>query len=709
MRHQPAQPDLEEQLDDTDLKRPENFINRELSTLQFQRRVLEQAKDTRVPLLERVRFLCISCTNLDEFFEVRVAGLRQMYEAGSVQTGPDSLVPGELLSLISEQAHAIVADQYRVFNDELTPELDAKGVRFVRRNEWTEAQRTWLEHYAMAELFPVLSPLALDPSHPFPRIINKSLNFIVELKGKDAFGRNCKQAVVQAPRALPRLIRLPHKECKCGPNDFVFLSSVMHEFMDALFPGMKVIGSHQFRATRNSNLYVDEEEVDDLLRALEGELAARRYGDAVRLEVTEECPDELTNYLLNEFGLGADDLYRVNGPVNINRVQAVFDLVDAVDLKYQPFVPGVPANLATSLSKFQAISRRDLLLNHPFESFLPVVEFLREAASDPEVVAIKQTLYRTGSDSVIVDALVDAARAGKEVTTVIELRARFDEADNIELANRLTEAGAHIVYGVVGFKTHAKMCLVLRRENGKLQPYCHLGTGNYHARTSRIYTDYSLFTADPEIGKDVNRLFQQLTGLGKFKGMNKILQSPFALHDGMVERIDRETDNAQAGKQARIIAKMNALIEPKVIHALYRASRAGVQTDLIVRGICALRPGIPGLSENIRVRSIVGRFLEHSRVYYFENAGEYELFCSSADWMDRNFFGRVEACFPITRKKLRERIREDLDLYLSDTEQAWLLQPDGQYVRAGAAGNDKPDAQPVSAQQVLLDRLAAIV
>lgn len=689
-------------MDDTDLKRPENFINRELSSLQFQRRVLAQARDTRVPLLERVQFLCISCTNLDEFFEVRVAGLRQLREAGSVQTGPDNIVPGELLKQINQKAHGLVKHQYRVFNEELVPELNAKGVRFIRRADWNDAQREWLRTYAAQEVFPVLSPMALDPAHPFPRIINKSLNFIVELKGKDAFGRNCKHAVVQAPRALPRLIRLPKDECGGGDNDFVFLSSVMHENMDELFPGMKVKGSYQFRVTRNSHLYVDEEEVDDLLRALEGELAARRYGDAVRLEVTEECPPDLATYLLNEFGLGENDLYRVNGPVNINRVQAVCDLVDAPDLKYPSFVPGVPDSLIQGKNKFELISRRDILFNHPFESFAPVVEFMREAAADPDVVAIKQTLYRTGSDSVVVDALVDAARAGKEVTAVIELRARFDEADNIELANRLTEAGAHIVYGVVGFKTHAKMCLVLRREAGRLRPYCHLGTGNYHARTARIYTDYGLLTSDPEIGEDVNRLFQQLTGLGKFKGMKKLLQSPFALHANIVEKIGREIAHAEAGKDARITAKMNALIEPQVVQALYRASRAGVRVNLIVRGICALRPGIPGLSENIQVRSIVGRFLEHSRVYYFHNDGDSDLYCASADWMDRNFFGRVEACFPISRKKLRERILGDLDLYLADNDQAWLLQPNGEYVRAVPGKVE----QRVAAQQVLLSKLA---
>ncbi len=689
-------------MDDTDLKRPENFINRELSSLQFQRRVLAQATDTRVPLLERVRFLCISCTNLDEFFEVRVAGLRQMYEAGSVQAGPDNIPPGELLALISQHAQRIVSDQYRVFNDELMPELDAKGVRFIRRKDWNEAQTAWLERYAMEEVFPVLSPLALDPAHPFPRIINKSLNFIVELKGKDAFGRNCKQAVVQAPRVLPRLIRLPQSECGGGPNDFVFLSSVIHQFIDALFPGMRVIGSHQFRVTRNSHLYVEEEEVDDLLRALEGELAARHYGDAVRLEVTEECPDELTRYLLNEFGLGESDLYRVNGPVNINRVQAVFDLVEAPDLKYPPFVPGVPAEFASGASKFDVIARRDVLLNHPYESFLPVVEFLREAALDPNVVAIKQTLYRTGSDSIVVDALVEAARAGKEVIAVVELRARFDEADNIALANRLTEAGAHIVYGVVGFKTHSKMSLVLRREAGKLQPYVHLSTGNYHASTARIYTDYGLFTADAEIGEDVNRLFQQLTGLGKFTGMTKLLQSPFTLHDAIIEKIHRETLHAENGEPGRIVAKMNALIEPEVIEALYKASRAGVQVQLIVRGLCALRPGIPGLSENITITSLVGRFLEHSRVYYFHNAGDFELYCASADWMDRNFFGRVEICFPILRKKLRRRIMEDLEMHLADNAQAWHLQPDGNYLRV----KPEPGQPHRSAQDSILKSLA---
>ncbi len=690
-------------MDDLDLKRPENFINRELSSLQFQRRVLAQATDTRVPLLERIRFLCISCTNLDEFFEVRVAGLRQMYEAGSVQTGPDNIAPGELLGLIRTQAHEIVADQYRVFNEQLVPELAAKGVRFIRRGDWNDVQRDWLEKYAEEHLFPVLSPMALDPAHPFPRIINKSLNFIVELKGKDAFGRSCKRAVVQAPRALPRLIRIPPEECGGGSNDFVFLSSVIHEYMSALFTGMRVIGSHQFRVTRNSHLYVEEEEVDDLLRALEGELAARRYGDAVRLEVTEDCPEELADYLLNEFGLANDDVYRVDGPVNINRVQAVYDLVEATDLKYPPYVPGLPVNLAAGGSKFELIGRHDRLLHHPYESFMPVVDFLREAATDPAVVAIKQTLYRTGADSIVVDALVDAARAGKEVTAVVELRARFDEADNIDLANRLTEAGAHIVYGVVGFKTHAKMCLVLRREAGKLRPYCHLGTGNYHASTAKIYTDYSLFTANPQIGEDVNRLFQQLTGLGKFKGMNAILQSPFTLHDGIMERIAREIDQAESGKEARIVAKMNALIEPQTIQALYRASRAGVRVELIVRGICALRPGIPGLSENISVRSIVGRFLEHARVYYFYNSGDSELYCASADWMDRNFFGRVETCFPIQRKKLFNRILEELEVQLSDNAQAWLLQPGGDYVRAAAT----EDERRISAQEVFLGRMAA--
>ena len=689
-------------MDDIDLRQPENFLNRELSTVQFQKRVLAQARDPSVPLLERVSFLCISCTNLDEFFEVRVAGLRQVHEAGSTQTGPDNIVPGEALRLIREQVHDLIDEQYRVFNDELVPELQDKEIRFIRRSDWTEAQRSWLERFANEELFPVLSPLALDPAHPFPRILNKSLNFIVELKGKDAFGRSCKNAVVQAPRALPRLIRLPENECGGGPNDFVFLSSVMHEHMGALFPGMRVKGSHQFRVTRNSHLYVDEEEIDDLLRALEGELATRHYGDAVRLEVTAECPEEVASYLLNEFGLSGQDLYRVNGPVNINRLQAVHDMVDAPDLKYQSFVPGLPEHLPQAGSKFEAIGRRDLLLHHPFESFVPFVEFLREAASDPDVVAIKQTLYRTGPNSIVVDALVDAARNGKEVTAVVELRARFDEADNIALANRLTQAGAHIVYGVVGFKTHAKMCLVLRRENGRLRPYCHLGTGNYHASTARLYTDYGLMTADPEIGEDVSRLFQQLTGLGKFTGLKQLFQSPFTLHDAIMERIERESAHAQEGRKAHIIAKMNALIEPEIIQALYRASRAGVRIDLIVRGMCALRPGIPGLSENIQVRSIVGRFLEHSRVSYFHNDGDYELYCASADWMDRNFFGRVEICFPIHRRKLRERILGDLHTYLSDNHQAWLLMGNGEYVRAAPA-REEPAS---SAQQTLLDRFA---
>ncbi|KPK14083.1 MAG: polyphosphate kinase, partial [Betaproteobacteria bacterium SG8_41] len=545
------------------------------------------------------------------------------------------------------------------------------------------------------------SPLGLDPAHPFPRILNKSLNFIVSLRGRDAFGREGRVAVVQAPRALPRVIRLP-REANSGPHDFVFLSSIIHTHVNDLFPGMQVTGCYQFRATRNSELFVDEEEASDLRRAVEGELLARRYGDAVRLEVADNCTDEMANYLLRQFELERDDLFQVNGPVNLSRLLAVHDLVDRADLKFPPFTPGLPRRLVTSKSIFEAIRQGDILLHHPFESFAPVIDFVRQAAADPKVLAIKQTLYRTGPDSAVVDALVEAARAGKEVTVVIELRARFDEAANIGLATRLQEAGAHVVYGIVGYKTHAKMLLVVRREPRRLRNYVHLGTGNYHDRTARLYTDYGLLTCDEDIGNDVHKVFLQLTSLGRVSKLTKLLQAPFTLNKELLARIEREAQHAQRGKPARIIAKMNALVETGIIKALYRASTAGVQIDLIVRGICCLRPGVPGVSDNIRVRSVVGRFLEHTRVFWFQNDGSEELFCSSADWMDRNFFRRLEVAFPIQEKSLRARVvREALQAYLADNTQAWELQSDGGYRRCTPDGTE-----PRSAQGELLKELA---
>lgn len=686
-------------MDIINLAQPDLYINRELSLLQFNRRVLEQARDTDTPLLERLRFLCISSTNLDEFFEIRVSGLKQKIASGSVQAGPDNFSPAEVMSQISDFAHQLVDEQYHVLNEELIPALAAENIRFLRRTQWSERQVEWLREFFSEELLPVLSPLGLDPAHPFPRILNKSLNFIVSLEGKDAFGRSSGVAIVQAPRSLPRLVHLP-ETCAEGPYDFVFLSSIIHAHVGDLFPGMTVTGCYQFRVTRNSELFVDEEEIDDLLHAVEGELLSRRYGDAVRLEVADNCSQEMADLLLGTFHLGEADLYQDNGPVNLNRLLAIYDLVDRPELKYPPFSPSRPAGLSPDQNIFEAIQGGDILLHHPFDSFLPVIDLLRQAAADPRVLAIKQTLYRTGPDSAVVNALVDAARAGKEVTVVIELRARFDEEANIQLANRLQEAGAHVVYGVVGYKTHAKMLLLTRREARHLRHYVHLGTGNYHARTARLYTDYGLLTCDPVLGQDVHRVFQLLTSLGKVKQLKKILQAPFTLHKMLLKKIEREAESARNGKRARIIVKCNALIEPQIIRALYQASQAGVKIDLIIRGVCCLRPGVPGVSDNIQVRSIVGRFLEHTRVFYFYNQGDYELYLSSADWMDRNFFQRVEIAFPVEDRKLRQRIfKQGLEWYLSDNTEAWVLQRDGSYRRRRPGARQEPR----SAQRALLE------
>lgn len=686
--------------EEVELTQPELYINRELSLLEFNRRVLELAKDEAIPLLERLKFLCICSTNLDEFFEIRVAGLKQQVAYGSVQRGPDNLTSAEQLRRISEKAHALVKEQYEVLNDILIPKLAGEGIRFLKRSEWTAKEAGWIKRFFNRELLPVVSPIGLDPAHPFPRILNKSLNFIVTLEGKDAFGRDSGIAIVQAPRSLPRLIPIPEPYAQ-APHNFVFLSSIIHAHVGDLFPGMDATGCYQFRVTRNSELLVDDEEVDDLRRALEGELSSRRFADAVRLEVVDDCPADLTAFLLQQFKLAEADVYQCRGPVNLARLSAVYDLVHRPELKYPGFTPSQPLRITRNVNLFEAIHKGDILLHHPFQSFAPVVDFVRQAANDPDVLTIKQTLYRTGSDSAIVEALIDAARAGKEVTVVIELRARFDEAANIELANDLQEAGAHVLYGVVGHKTHAKMILVVRREGRQLRRYVHLGTGNYHARTARLYTDYGLFTCDAAIGEDVHKVFHQLTALGRPGKLKKLLQSPFTLHKTILKYIGRETRLAREGKPARIIGKMNALVEPQVIRALYEASQAGVRIDLIVRGICALRPGIKGVSENIHVRSILGRFLEHSRIFYFHNNGEEQVFCSSADWMERNFFRRIEVCFPIEDKRIKQRvIQEGLMSYLADYSQAWVLQGDGTYKRC-APGSHKPR----SAQSALLEAL----
>jgi polyphosphate kinase len=681
---------------------PHLYINRELGQLEFNRRVLAQAADRKTPLLERLKFLCIVSSNLDEFFEIRVAGIHAEIEAGSAAVGPDKMRPQQVFEQVSLEAHALVADQYRLLNAEVLPALEAEGIRFLRRGEFTPVQAAWIKDYFMREAMPVLTPIGLDPAHPFPRVLNKSLNFAVELEGKDAFGRNSGIAIVQAPRVLPRVIRLS-EEVAGGPYDFVFLSSVMHAHMNELFAGMRVVDSYQFRVTRNSELFVDEEEVKDLRTALRGGLPQRHFGDEVRLEVADNCPQHITAFLLAQFGLSEQDLYRVEGPVNLVRLMSVPEGVDRPDLKYPVFTPGVPVMAGRGHDMFDAIRRGDILLHHPFQSFQPVVQFLQQAARDPNVVAIKQTVYRTGAESELMEILIAAAHNGKEVTAVVELLARFDEEANINWAQRLEETGAHVVYGVVRHKTHAKMLLVVRREDGVLRRYVHLSTGNYHARTTKLYTDFGLLTAHEEICADVNDVFMQLTGLAKAIRLKHLWESPFSLHRRVLRAIQDETAHAQAGRRARIIAKMNALLDAQVIAALYEASRAGVEIDLIVRGVCALRPGIPDCSHNIRVRSIVGRFLEHTRVFYFEDGGAEDVYLASADWMPRNFFRRVEVCFPVFEPRLKRRIiDEGLLPYLEDNTQAWLMQQDGTYMLATA------EADPVSAQNLLLERLAGM-
>ena len=686
-------------MDQPDLRSTEHYINRELSLLEFNERVLAQALDKRIPLLERLKFLCISSNNLDEFFEIRVAGLKQRLELGSNQPGADGLSITEQLQAIHDRTRSLVDAQYACLNEVLLPALRHQGIELLARATWNTDTAQWLERYFEREVEPVLSPLGLDPARPFPRIQNKSLNFIVRLAGQDAFGRDTGLAIVQAPRSLPRVVALPEED---GRKRVVLLTGIVQQFVSKLFSGMEVLGCYQFRVTRNSDLFVDDEEVDDLRRALEGELAHRRYGAAVRLEVSRDCPPDLDSFLMRQFTLADVDFYEVSGPVNLNRLEAIYDLVQRPDLKYPIFTPGLPRRVAGSTDLLAVIRQKDVLLHHPFHSFGPVLDFLRGAAADPRVLAIKQTLYRTGNESPIVDALVAAAQSGKDVTVIVELRARFDEEANIELSNRLQEAGAHVMYGVVGFKTHCKMSMVVRRESDGLRRYCHLGTGNYHPRTARGYTDYSLFTCDPDIGQDVHELFLQLTSLTQTPRLTKLLQSPFGLHAAIVEKIDREAQHARAGRPGRIIAKMNSLVDPQVIEALYHASRAGVQIDLIVRGLCALRPGIPGVSENIRVRSIVGRFLEHSRVFFFGNDGASELYLASADWMERNFFRRVEIAFPVREQTHRERILRDLDSYLADNMQAWSLGQDGRYVRCERNNDPIRDAQ-----AALLARYAA--
>ncbi|HYL19993.1 MAG TPA: polyphosphate kinase 1 [Burkholderiales bacterium] len=670
---------------------PPPLLNREIGQLEFNRRVLAQAADGDVPLLERLRFLCIVSSNLDEFFEIRVAGLKAQIDDGIDTPGPDGIAPSVVFREVSRQAHALVAQQYELFNQGLVPLLAKEGIRFLRRGQWNNAQREWIKDYFFRELMPVLTPIGLDPVHPFPRILNKSLNFAVQLSGKDAFGRKSGGALIQAPRVLPRVIKLPREISGCD-HGFVFLSSVIHAHVSELFLGMQVLGCYQFRVTRNSDLFVDEEEVKNLRTALQGELPQRRFGEGVRLETAHECPVEMTDFLLQQFGLSQDDLYQVNGPVNLVRLMQIPDQVDRPDLKYRTFSPGVPAALVRRPDMFAAMRKGDILLHQPFQSFKPVVNFIEQAALDPDVVAIKQTVYRTGADSELMRILIEAAQRGKEITVVVELMARFDEEANITWASQLEEVGAHVVYGVVGHKTHAKLAMVVRREGGRLRRYCHLGTGNYHSRTATLYTDFGLFTCDENVCADVNDVFMQLTSLGKAGKLRHLWQSPFTLHAHVLAAIRHEAEQAKAGKKSGIVAKMNALLEPQTIAALYEASSAGVKIDLIIRGVCALRPGVPGLSENIRVRSIIGRFLEHHRVYYFESTGE--VYLSSADWMERNFFRRIEVAFPMLDAKLKKRvIDEGLKTYLADNMQAWEMRSDGHYERVKPTRNIARSAQ----------------
>lgn len=659
--------------------RPEHFINRELSWLEFNQRVLDEALDPKTPLLERLKFFCITSSNLDEFFEIRVAGVKQQIESEVVERSVDGLTATETFRAMTHRIQAMVQQQYACWRDQLRPALAHHGIRFRSMDELSPDESNWAGEYYRSQVRPVLTPLALDPAHPFPQLLNKSLNIMVQLELVKAGQTLRHQAVVQVPRVLPRLVRLPQNE---NARDFVFLDELIGHHLGDLFPGTTILGYWQFRVTRNSELYIDEEEVANLLKAVETELHNRRKGDAVRLELHSDCPMEIRLALLGTLRLSEEDLYAVDGPLNPTQLMTIYEGDHSPELRDPPFVAPIGASLRDLPDIFQAIRERDRLLHHPYESYDSVVHFLERAAEDPNVLAIKQTLYRSGGDPRIIGALMSAVNHGKQVTAVVELRARFDEANNIQWARQLEEAGVHVVYGLVGYKIHAKVCLVVRRDDDGIRRYVHLGTGNYNPTTARLYTDLSLFTAHPDFGEDATNLFNLLTGISQFKGMRRLLVAPFELHQGVLAQIQRETENAKRGLPARIIAKMNALVDERVINALYEASGAGVEILLVVRGICCLRPGVKKLSANITVRSIVDRFLEHSRIYYFENACQPEVFLSSADWMPRNFFRRVEVAVPVVDGILRDRIiSEVLALALADNAKARTLQPDGSYRR----------------------------
>ncbi len=672
---------------------PGHFINRELSWLEFNRRVLEEAQDATQPLMERVKFLTIFSSNLDEFFEIRVAGIKQQIESETSELGPDGLSATETFNAIQRIAHEMVATEYALWNNELQPALARQGIRIHHVRDLNTRRAAWAQRYFQEEVFPMLTPLAVDASHPFPQLLNKSHNLLV--RARAGRGGEMLHAIVQVPRVIPRLIALPRNRGKGEPWDYIYLASLIKQNIAALFPGMILDGVHAFRVTRNSDLYIDEEEADNLLRSIEEELKRSSRGDAVRLEVEQDCPKEYRDLLLEFFDLAEADLYRVDGPLSMAHLMPLVTNDAFARLKDRPFQPARDPALPKGANPFEVLRKQDVLLHHPYESFDTVVELIECAAADPLVLALKITLYRTSGDSPIVEALIDAANAGKQVTALVELRARFDEAANIQWARRLEEAGAHVVYGVVGLKTHCKALLIVRRDSDRLRQYVHLGTGNYHPRTARIYTDFSLLTARPRLTDEVAVVFNTLTGLAAFPGLQNLLVAPFDLQTKLIEFIERERDHARAGREARIIVKLNSLVDEEAILKLYEASAAGVKIDLIVRGICCLRPRLKGVSENIRVISIVGRFLEHSRIYYFANNGKPDLYLSSADWMPRNFLRRVEVAFPIQDPALRDEIvNETLPTFLSDCVKARELQPDGKYVRlATPEGGTRAQAQ----------------
>ncbi|PYL87675.1 MAG: polyphosphate kinase 1 [Verrucomicrobia bacterium] len=663
---------------------PKNFINRELSWLEFNRRVLEEAQDPTQPLIERVKFLTIFSSNLDEFFEIRVAGIKQQIESETSDVGPDGLSPTETFNSIRRVVSEMVATQYALWNNELLPQLAENGIRVREVSQLSAKRAAWAHRYFQQEVFPMLTPLAVDASHPFPQLLNKSHNLFVRAKAQR--GGEPLHAIVQVPRVVPRLIAMPRKEAD-EPWDYIYLASLIKQHISELFPGLILEGVHPFRVTRNSDLYIDEEEAENLLRTIEQELRRSSRGDAVRLEVEADCPRDFRDLLLEFFDLTEADVYKADGPLSMTHLMPLITNDAFANLKDRPFQPGRDPALPPHADIFEVLRRQDVLLHHPYDSFDPIVDLIEEAAQDPQVLAIKITLYRTSGDSPIVEALIEAANAGKQVTAIVELRARFDEAVNIQWARRLEEAGAHVIYGVVGLKTHCKALLIVRRDADRLRHYVHLGTGNYHPRTARIYTDFSFLTTEPQLTDEVAIVFNTLTGLSGYPGLKKLMVAPFDLKQRLIGLIQRERDHALAGKPARIIAKLNSLVDQEIIEKLYQASCADVTIDLIVRGICCLRPKIPDLSENIRVISIVGRFLEHSRIYYFSNDGQPNLFLSSADWMPRNFLRRVELAFPVENPALRDNlINEVLPRFLNDRVKSRELQPDGSYRRLKPEG-----------------------